>query len=194
MKDNYLAQKTFLSYGDVTKWCLLILNLLVNQLFSCSYHSNMSWFALHSKGYYPATPLDLIKHPRSGVVMRDTGSHHSHIIVTIAVSIEVGIRLTLVNFYFIYKLGADVIVGCYFCVKHVEAIRRRQSVDELDDGTTFHIMRYAVTKTKTKNRITEAKIYAKQKRPSTGKIIDSKKKPLEPESKTLWIFKTPQAC
>lgn len=54
-------------------------------------------------------------------------------------------QVTIVKFYAIDKLWADVTVGCELCGKHAKEIRPRRRVVEIDDGITVCIIRFVVT-------------------------------------------------
>lgn len=64
-----------------------------------------------------------------------------NILSTITLSVELGPRIEVVQFNVVEGLANQVILECDFCLKHVEAIRPRKRVVELDDGTTVPIIR-----------------------------------------------------
>lgn len=110
----------------------------------------------------------------------------------IDLSIEIGSQVAIVKDYVVDNLGADVILGCHFCDKHVEEIRPWRHTVEVDDGMTFLIIRDALTKTKTKVQIPKAQIHAKQTKRSTDRIFTIKKTPHETEGQSWIKFKTAQ--
>lgn len=70
------------------------------------------------------------------VRLRNTWTQFPEIAGNIGVSVKVKIQISIVNVY-VSKRATDVIIGCDFCDKHVEAIRQRQEWMELDDCSPF---------------------------------------------------------
>ena len=59
----------------------------------------------------------------------------------IELSVNIGGRVESVQFNVVPQLSADVLIGCDFCDKHIEASRPRKCIVELDDGTAVPIVR-----------------------------------------------------
>ena len=75
------------------------------------------------------------------VRVRDANNRRLNILGTVELNVRIGNRQDKVNFYVVERLATDFILGCDFCDKHVEAIRPRKRLIELDDGTTIPIVR-----------------------------------------------------
>lgn len=87
------------------------------------------------------TQWNRIKPATSDLCIRDAGNHHVNIAGFIDISVlKVGSQIAAVKFYVVDKFGTDVIPGCAFYNKHIEAISPRRRVVERDDRTTVPIM------------------------------------------------------
>lgn len=73
--------------------------------------------------------------------IRDANGRRVSIEGIIDLVVELGTRTEVVQFKVNERVGTDVILGCDFCDKHVEAIRPRQREVELDDGTRVPIVK-----------------------------------------------------
>ena len=79
------------------------------------------------------------------VRVRDANNRRLNILGTVELNVRIGNREDKVNFYVVERLATDFILGCDFCDRHVEAIRPRKRLIELDDGTTIPIVRGSKT-------------------------------------------------
>ena len=75
------------------------------------------------------------------VRVRDANNRRLNILGTVELNVQIGNRQDKVNFYVVERLATDFILGCDFCDKHVEAIKPRKRLVELDDGTTIPLVR-----------------------------------------------------
>ncbi len=73
--------------------------------------------------------------------IRDANNKRLNIEGTVELSVQIGNHREQVTFYVAERLATDFILGCDFCDKHVEAIRPRKKLLELNDGTTVPIIR-----------------------------------------------------
>ena len=66
---------------------------------------------------------------------------------TTRLSVNVGKGDEIVTFYVAEKFATPVLVGCVYCDSHVEAIRPRNRIVEMSDGSTVNIIRKATRAT-----------------------------------------------
>ena len=59
----------------------------------------------------------------------------------IELSVTIGGQVESVRFIVVPRLAVDVIIGCDFFDKHIEAIRPRKCIVKLGDGTAVQIVR-----------------------------------------------------
>ncbi len=78
-------------------------------------------------------------HLRSNI--RDANNRRVQIAGTVKLAVRIGHTTDNINFNVVERLGTEVIIGCDYLDKHVEAIRPRQRRVEMDDGTTVPIVR-----------------------------------------------------
>ena len=83
---------------------------------------------------------------REGIRIKDAGNRNVKIAGKITLTVMLGNRGGSISFYVIERLTTQVILGCHFCDKHVEAIKPRQRLVEMDDGTTVPILRTSARK------------------------------------------------
>lgn len=99
-----------------------------------------------SKEVLRPTQWNQINLIQTDVRIRDATNHLVKFAGTVDIYEEVGSQLATVKFYVVEKLGTYVILRWHFCNKHIEVIRSRRMIIELDDGTTDPIVRDAVKK------------------------------------------------
>ena len=58
----------------------------------------------------------------------------------VSLAVDIGGRFEVIHFKVVERLAVLVIIGCAYCDKHVEAIKPRQHVVEIEDGTTVPII------------------------------------------------------
>lgn len=63
------------------------------------------------------------------------------IVGNIYLIVQIGTSTKVVNFLVPEKLATSVILGCYICDRHVETIKARLAIVEIDDGYTVPIVR-----------------------------------------------------
>lgn len=73
--------------------------------------------------------------------IRDASNKRVTILGTIRLRVRLGSRSDWVTFNVVQNLGTDVILGCDFLGKHVDAIRPRKRLVTLGDGTSVPIIR-----------------------------------------------------
>ena len=83
---------------------------------------------------------------REGVCIKDAGNRNGKIDGKINLTVELGHRVEAISFYVVERLTTQIILGCDFCDKHVEEIKPRQRLVEMDDGSTITILRTSVRK------------------------------------------------
>lgn len=105
---------------------------------------------------------------------------------TIDLSVELGGRIESVRFNVVPRLAVEVILGCDFCDKHVEAIRPRKRLVELDDGTTIPIVRRPDRRPQGSIPLPEEQEYVPASRRASNKVRATKRTVLKPESQT-WV-------
>ena len=133
----------------------------------------------------PPSAWRRIKPLRAQVRIRDAGNRSVNICGTIDLVVELGSRLEVVQFNVVEKLAVDIILGCDFCDKHVEAIRPRRSNVELDDGTTIPIIRRPSTGHKDAVPLPEAQEWVRKPRRKSNKISVHEPIILQPETQTF---------
>ena len=73
--------------------------------------------------------------------VKDANNRRVAIDGTISLAVQVGSRFEIVKFKVVERLGTDVILGCDFCDKYLEATHPRKRPIELHDGTTVPILK-----------------------------------------------------
>ena len=74
----------------------------------------------------PESMHKLIRPLDSELSVRDANNRRVAISGTLNLAVQVGTRTEVVKFNVVERLGTEVILGCDFCDKHVEAIRPRK--------------------------------------------------------------------
>ena len=78
---------------------------------------------------------------RKGFRIKDAGNRNVRILGKITLAVILGHRVETISFYVVERLKLQIILDCDFCDRHVEAIKPRQRLIEIDDGTTVPILR-----------------------------------------------------
>ena len=125
--------------------------------------------------------------------VKDANNRRITIEGTINLAVQVGTRFEIVKFNVVERLGTDVILGCDYCDKHVEAIRPRRRIVELDDGTTVPILKKPEGRAKHAVPLPAEQEYVTPKGRPTPKIYSTKTVILKPNTQTFINVKTPQA-
>ena len=94
--------------------------------------------------------------------------------------------MEIISFKVFERLAVPVILGWDYCEKHVEAIKPRQRIVELDDGTTVPIIRKPPPRQEGSIPLPEQQEYVPSKRRSSTKIQTTRKTTLQPESHN-WV-------
>ena len=89
----------------------------------------------------PKTLLDKVQPLPGQTDVRDASNRRVQITGSLPLNVRLGNRSERVNFNVVQNLGAEVIIEWDYLDKHVEAIRPRQGLVELADGTTIPIVR-----------------------------------------------------
>ena len=92
----------------------------------------------------------------------------------------------LVTFYVAERLAADVILGCDFCDRHIEAIRPRKRLVEMDDGSTVPIVRRPDKRKEGSIPLPEEQVYVPAKERVSNKVVVHSEKRLQPNTQT-WV-------
>ena len=118
--------------------------------------------------------------------VRDASNRRVNIIGTVNLTCQVGMRTDIVRFNVVEKLGTDVIIGCDYCDKHIEAIRPRKRVVEMDDGTTVPIIRKPSGRSIDSVPLPEEQEWIPAKGRRGGKVHVTESVTLPPETQT-WV-------
>lgn len=79
--------------------------------------------------------------PSRNVNVRDAGNHKVHTSGTINIAVKIGNNVEMVTFNVVERLSTNILLG-YNCFDlHIEVIKSRQRLVELDDGMTATIVR-----------------------------------------------------
>ena len=89
----------------------------------------------------PKTLLDKFQPLPGQTDVRDASNRRVRITGSLSLYVRLGNRSERVNSDVVQNLGAEVIIGCDYLDKHVEAIRPRKGIVELADGSTIPIVR-----------------------------------------------------
>ena len=122
--------------------------------------------------------------------VRDANNRLLPIVGKVALFVRLGSRLERITFYVSDRLAAPVILGCDFCDTHVEAIRPRRRVVELDDGTTVPIVRRPQKRSAKAPPLPEEQQYVPPPGRASTKITAVTPTLLPPESQTWVSVKT----
>ena len=120
-----------------------------------------------------------------GVRIKDAGNCNFRIAGKITLTVMLGHRVESISFYSVERLTTQVILGCDFCDKHVEAIKPRQRFVEMDDGTTVPILRTSVRKSNAVRLPPEQEFFPKKRRQST-RLAVAEAVVLQPSTQT-WV-------
>ena len=104
----------------------------------------------------------------------------------IDLSVNIGGRVETVRFNVVPRLAVDVIIGCDFCDKHIEAIRPRKRLVELDDGTTVPIVRLPSKRATGSIPLPDEQQYVPPDRRASNKVKVVERTVLAPESQN-WV-------
>ena len=88
----------------------------------------------------------MIRPNREGVRIKDAGNRNVKTAGKISLTVMSGNRVENISFYVVEHLTTQVILGWDFRDKHVEAIKPRERLVEMDDGTTVPYLRTSVRK------------------------------------------------
>ena len=129
---------------------------------------------------------DLIRKDPSATRIVDANKRNVEVEGTLDLSVNIGGRVEVVKFNVVPRLAVDVIIGCDFCDKHVEAIRPRRRLVELDDGTTVPIVRRPDKRPPGAIPLPEEQVYVPSDKRASPKVKVAEKVTLQPESQT-WV-------
>ncbi len=93
------------------------------------------------KEILPTALLEQVKSTPNQADIRDASNRRVSILGRIRIRVRLGSRSDWVHFNVVQNLGTNVILGCDFLDKHVDAIRPRKREVPLDDGTRVPILR-----------------------------------------------------
>ena len=127
-----------------------------------------------------------IKPLRSSVKIKDANNRSINVIGTVNLTCEMGSRREIVTFYVVERLATEAILGCDFCDRHIEAIRPRKRIVELDDGTTVPIVRRPDKRKNDTVPLPDEQVYIPATKRVDNKIIVYEEKKLLPQTQT-WV-------
>ena len=104
----------------------------------------------------------------------------------IDLSVNIGGRVETVRFNVVPRLAVDVIIGCDFCDKHIEAIRPRKRLVEIDDGTTVPIVRRPSKRATGSIPLPDEQQYVPPDRRARNKVKVVERTVIAPESQN-WV-------
>ena len=134
----------------------------------------------------PSEAWKLIRPLHSTVRIRDANNRSLNIQGTVNLTCTVGGRSEIVTFYVVERLATEVILGCDYCDKHVESIRPRRRLVEMEDGSTVPIVRRPDKRKHNTVPLPEEQEYVPLKGRISNKIAVSKEIKLPPETQS-WI-------
>ena len=141
----------------------------------------------------PESHRKLIKPLDSEFNVKDANNRRVVITGTINLAVQVGTRQDVVKFNVVERLGTDIILGCDFCDKHVEAIRPRKRLVELDDGSSVPILKRPEGRAKNAIPLPAEQEYVSPKGRSSDRVYSTQKVVLKPGQQNWITVKTPQS-
>lgn len=138
------------------------------------------------KGLLPDNLIKKIKPYMSRLKVRDASNRRVKISGIVRLMVKLGTRTESVQFNVVDNLGTDVIIGCDYLDKHVEAIRPRQRSVELADGTTIPIVRGATSRNSIHPSIPKEEQVLPKKKGNSRRIHVVKPVILKPNTQT-WV-------
>jgi len=117
--------------------------------------------------------------------VRNASGKPVHIRGTITLSVNLGCRTDEVTFMVVDNLATAVILGCDYCDKHIEAIRPRRRMVEMDDGCMVPIVRNP-SKANTDVPFPEEQQFVKHRDRISPKVKATKRTRLHPGMQT-WV-------
>jgi len=95
-----------------------------------------------------ALPADVVLDSSETTVLRNASNKPMIVCGEVELQVRLGQHTAKTKFYVVEKLATDVLLGCDYCDKFVEAIKQRKRVVELEDGTEVPIIRKPSTRSK----------------------------------------------
>ena len=138
------------------------------------------------KAILPRSILDKVQPLAIRTDIRDANNRRVQILGTVNLVLRIGNRSETVRFNVCERLGTDVIVGYDYLDKHVEAIRPRKRLIELDDGTSVPILGRGTRSKKLQGTIPEEEQLPTKMPRVSRRISVHKPAILKPGSQT-WI-------
>ena len=111
--------------------------------------------------------------------IRNASGKSVPIVGTIDLMVQIGTSSEFVTFYVSENLATSVILGCYFCDHHVEAIKPRLTVVEMDDGSMVPIVRQP-SKPNANLPLPEEQTFTPRKKRQSTKIKTTRSVKLQP--------------
>ena len=170
-------------------------NFKVNAYIGLTTHATMRYTTVLDTGAgssfikescLPPGTEKLIKPLHSAVRIKDANNRALVVAGRINLSCQIGSRKDIVTFYVVDRLATDVILGCDYCDRHIEAIKPRKRLVELDDGTTVPIVRRPDKRKNDSVPLPDEQVYAPAKGRINDKITTFEEKRLEPDTQT-WV-------
>jgi len=126
----------------------------------------------------------LLRKSTSETKIVDANERQVEVDGVIELSVIIGGRVESVQFNVVPRLAVDVIIGCDFCDKHIEAIRPRKCIVELDDGTAVPIVRRPDKRPAGAIPLPDEQVYIPTGRRPPNKVRLEEEITLAPESQT----------
>ena len=117
--------------------------------------------------------------------IRNASGKSVPIVGTIDLMVQIGTSSEYVKFYVAENLATSVILGCDFCDRHVEAIKPRLAIVEMDDGSTVPIVRQP-SKPNTNIPLPDEQNFTSRKKRESTKIKTTGVVKLQPATQT-WV-------
>ena len=136
-------------------------------------------------GEIPHGMRDRIQPLPSEANIRNASGKPVPIMGTIDLQVQIGSTLEKVTFLVADKLAVAVILGCDFCDKHVEAIKPRLKIVEMDTGSIVPIV-LQPTKSQLEALLPEDQQFQPRKPRTSPKIKVRRRTKLPPPSQT-WV-------
>ncbi len=92
------------------------------------------------KGILPPSLTKRIQPVTTGYAVKDANDNPVRVTGTIALVVRIANRTEKITFNVVDGLATDVIIGCDYMDKHIEAIRPRRQYVEMEDGSTTPLL------------------------------------------------------
>ena len=132
-----------------------------------------------------ALPAEVILDSSKTTVLRNASNKPMIVCGEVELQVRLGQHTAKAKFYVVEKLATDVLLGCDYCDKYVEAIKPRKRVVEMEDGTEVPIIRKPSTRSKEAAPLPYEEVEKATLPPAKTRICPTKKHRLEPGTQTV---------